>query len=81
MHIWDLRTCTYAICGLAHTRFAEVQLFPIYIYDLNRVTDSNRAVTVTLFDIDVKIMMPKHTHLQLCTLYGTVSSKIGLVGV
>ena len=28
MHIWDLRTCTYAICGLAHTRFAEVQLFP-----------------------------------------------------
>ena len=28
LHIRDLRMCTHAICGRAHTRFAEVQLFP-----------------------------------------------------
>ena len=33
VHIWDLQTCTHAhlarsgICGLAHMRFADVQLF------------------------------------------------------
>ena len=28
MHIWDLWTCISAICRLAHTQFAEMQLFP-----------------------------------------------------